>query len=120
MQWKENPEKFKSSGGKIIDALKQAAKIGRESELPSASVCIEQCYDQLKRSYEPRFGGFSKAPKFPQPVNLSFLLRLHARGQCDNTTKQQAIYMCLQTLRMMAKGGIFDHVCLVCYKIFIH
>ncbi len=55
------------------------------------------------------------APKFPTPVNLSFLLRLSAMpvavrdvvgtSECENAT-----FMALTTLRNMTRGGIHDHI----------
>ena len=54
-------------------------------------------------------GGFSKAPKFPQPVNFNFLFTLYAANPKDDKAKQ-ALKMALHTLEMMAKGGIHDHI----------
>ena len=96
-----------------MEALIQSASIGREGDLPSASDCAQLCFNQLQRSYEPDFGGFSKAPKFPQPANMNFLLRLHVHGGLDESDSRKALDMCLYTLGKMAKGGIFDHVNLV-------
>lgn len=111
MKWKENPQKFKNSGESIMAALAQSARMGQGNEVPSASDCGNLCFQQLHRSYEPKFGGFSKTPKFPQPVNLSFLLRWHVLNKGPDSGV--ALEMCVHTLRMMAKGGIFDHVSLV-------
>jgi uncharacterized protein YyaL (SSP411 family) len=56
------------------------------------------------RSYDREQGGFGAAPKFPQPMNLEFLLRCHVRGLPD------ALEMVAGTLRHMALGGIYDQV----------
>ena len=87
--------------------------------VPDAIACATRCFEQLRTSYEPKFGGFSERPKFPQPVNLAFLLRWHVRqsGSEDDAAAQEALEMVVHTLRMMAKGGIFDHVSLVIIKI---
>ncbi len=55
------------------------------------------------------------APKFPTPVNLTFLIRLGAspseivdaigKAECQNATS-----MVTTTLQRMARGGIHDHV----------
>ncbi|XP_045035802.1 spermatogenesis-associated protein 20 isoform X1 [Daphnia magna] len=109
-QWKENPQKFKKSGESIMAALAQAALIGKGNQVPSASECGNLCFKQLRRSYEPKLGGFSEAPKFPQPVNMNFLLRWHVLNKGSDA--DLALDMCAHTLHMMAKGGIFDHVSL--------
>ena len=54
-------------------------------------------------------GGFSKAPKFPQPVNFNFLFTYNAANPKDDKAKQ-GLKMVLHTLDMMAKGGIHDHI----------
>ena len=59
----------------------------------------------LVQRYEPRFGGFDGAPKFPPTMTLDFLLRHWAR-----TGEAQALEMVTHTLRRMARGGIYDQV----------
>jgi uncharacterized protein len=104
--WKQDHEKIIESGNKIVDALResqtaQSAKIDKD--------VFEQAYKQLDRSFDPREGGFSMAPKFPRPVALNFLTRLYARDPKSETGKH-ALEMDLLTLRKMAAGGIHDHV----------
>ena len=60
-------------------------------------------------------GGFSKAPKFPQPVNFNFLFTYYAANPKDDRGKQ-GLKMALHTLDMMARGGIHDHISQVCTK----
>ena len=59
----------------------------------------------LAASFDPVHGGFGGAPKFPQPMLISFLLRHHRR-----TGHGQALAMVLHTLRRMAAGGMRDHL----------
>ena len=55
----------------------------------------------LARDYEPAFGGFGTAPKFPPASALEFLLR---RGG------PEALGMVRRTLDGMAAGGLYDVV----------
>ncbi len=59
--------------------------------MPSADLCAQKCFSQLLRSYDPEMGGFSGAPKFPQPVNLEFLFSMYARGDRAADKNQQAL-----------------------------
>lgn len=76
---------------------------------------LEEAYQHFARKYDSVNGGFAIAPKFPTPVNLSFLLRL---GQWPNTVKDivgdnecaQAAAMAIKTLRNMGRGGIRDQI----------
>ena len=60
---------------------------------------------QLGAAYDAQYGGFGKAPKFPSPQNLLFLLRLSKYGG-DIKLRQMAEH----TLRQMYRGGIYDHI----------
>jgi uncharacterized protein YyaL (SSP411 family) len=59
----------------------------------------------FKREYDPQFGGFGRAPKFPRPSQPAFLLRyaLHAHDP-------EAVKMVLHTCDQMAAGGIYDQI----------
>jgi uncharacterized protein len=59
----------------------------------------------LAKRYEPRFGGFDGAPKFPPTMTLDFLLRQWAR-----TGDATALEMVSHTFRRMVRGGIYDQV----------
>jgi uncharacterized protein YyaL (SSP411 family) len=59
----------------------------------------------LKRTFDPRWGGFGAAPKFPHPFELDFCLRAHAR-----TGDPEALAIVTTTLDRMAEGGIHDHL----------
>ena len=55
--------------------------------------------------YDATCGGFGDAPKFPSPQNLLFLLRYWHREQ-----EQRALSMVENTLRIMARSGVYDAV----------
>jgi hypothetical protein len=50
-------------------------------------------------------GGFGQAPKFPQPMNLDFLLRTWKR-----TGDLKVLAIVERTLERMARGGIYDQL----------
>ncbi len=66
--------------------------------LDDAVVSFEQSFDRVH-------GGFGGAPKFPQPMNLEFLLRAYHR-----TRYPGALAAVETTLRAMARGGIYDQL----------
>ncbi|HEY9723713.1 MAG TPA: thioredoxin domain-containing protein, partial [Oscillatoriaceae cyanobacterium] len=59
----------------------------------------------LKRRYDPQWGGFGGAPKFPPSMTLELLLRLATR-QHDEAARA----MLEHTLVQMARGGLYDHL----------
>jgi uncharacterized protein YyaL (SSP411 family) len=66
---------------------------------------LSRAMSSLVQRYEPRFGGFDGAPKFPPTMTLDFLLRQWAR-----TGEANALEMVTHTFRRMARGGIYDQV----------
>ena len=59
----------------------------------------------MSRAFDPKWGGFGDAPKFPTPHHLTFLLRWYRR-----TADATALAMVEKTLEEMRNGGIFDQV----------
>ena len=59
----------------------------------------------IARGYDTIHGGFGGAPKFPQPMVLELMLRVH-RASGD----EQLLSMATHTLRRMARGGIHDQL----------
>ena len=66
---------------------------------------LSRAVSSLVQRYEPRFGGFDGAPKFPPTMTLDFLLRQWAR-----TGEANALEMVTHTVRRMVRGGIYDQV----------
>jgi len=66
---------------------------------------VKKAYTLLQQSFDPQYGGFGRAPKFPAPHNLGFLLRY-----AFLEPQSQALEMVKKTLDSMADGGIWDHI----------
>ncbi|MEZ0231587.1 MAG: thioredoxin domain-containing protein [Methylophilaceae bacterium] len=65
---------------------------------------IQLAFEHLKSGFDFEHGGFGSAPKFPNPADVNFLLRLAAKGN------KEAEAMALQMLHSMAAGGIYDQI----------
>jgi hypothetical protein len=127
--WKQDHGKIVDQSSKIITAL-QESQAGQSSEAGKIDTSIfDDAEEQLSQAYDAREGGFGRAPKFPRPVALNFLLRYYARtcgigfqpikGQSGSDHRQDAdataagkhaLEMDLFTLRKMATGGMHDHL----------
>ncbi|MDP9311882.1 MAG: thioredoxin domain-containing protein [Chloroflexota bacterium] len=66
---------------------------------------LDQAASSIQQRFDPRYGGWGKAPKFPAPQTIDFLLRQYQR-KGDETVRQQAEY----TLLRMAHGGMYDQL----------
>jgi uncharacterized protein YyaL (SSP411 family) len=107
--WKQDHEKIAAQGAKIIEALRESQAAQSETSAKIDSGLLQNAYEQLDRSFDPREAGFSNAPKFPRPVSLNFLARFYARDP-KSESGQHALEMALFTLRKMAAGGMHDHI----------
>ena len=75
------------------------------SELALNADLLDTTYKKIGTGFDRMHGGFGGAPKFPQPINLEFLLRAYARTG-DLTPLEQVTF----TLDKMARGGIYDQI----------
>ena len=66
---------------------------------------ITNAYDQFHNGFDEEYGGFYRAPKFPSPHNLIFLMRYH-----HSFNNKIALDMATKTLKQMRLGGIYDHI----------
>ena len=51
---------------------------------------LDTAYAQFKEQFEPRFGGFGRAPKFPHPTSIEFLLRYWAKSTLTDAPRHEA------------------------------
>jgi uncharacterized protein len=61
--------------------------------------------DSLLARFDAEWGGFGRAPKFPQPAMLETLLRAAA-----SSGREDLLSAVVTTLDAMAAGGIYDHL----------
>lgn len=78
---------------------------GMVQGIPLEKVWLERGCGLIADSYDPEYGGFSEAPKFPRPVVLDFLLR-YSEGRGDKAARDMALF----TLEKMAAGGMYDQI----------
>ena len=105
----QEPDQVATVSKKLMQDIR-AALVPEES-IPEASAghptraALTQAAEQFAARFDPQYGGFGKAPKFPRSVTLEFLLR-YSRRTDDPTFRNMAV----QTLEAMAAGGIYDQV----------
>ena len=101
--WRNRRGEVEKSAADILDLLQQ-----HNRSLPGADLderIIHAAFDELSRRYDSSNGGFSKAPKFPTPHIVTFLLRFW-----ETSGNDQVLAMVEHTMTAMRLGGIYDHV----------
>lgn len=71
---------------------------------------LERARAQFKGQFDARHGGFGRAPKFPHPTSIEFLLRFYAQRAASGQPDSQALHMARFTLEAMAQGGLYDQL----------
>lgn len=101
--WETRRLEVDQSAEKIIEALRRSSADGGEDALDAG--LLDRAFVELTARFDESHGGFGRAPKFPTPHNMLFLLRYAAR-----TGKGEAAAMVEKTLTAMRRGGIYDHL----------
>jgi uncharacterized protein YyaL (SSP411 family) len=89
----------------MADALNRSAQIRPAGDADLEPAILERAVRGLLRSHDTVEGGFGGAPKFPQPMNLDFLLQTYRRTGDPSILKAVTL-----TLDKMMRGGIYDHL----------
>lgn len=100
--WKTDPEKLIAGARKVSSYFKN--RPASAIRFPEQKL-VEQTVLAIAADYDPIFGGFSAAPKFPMGHVLELLLN-HAHSESNQQLLAQVEY----TLVSMYQGGMFDHI----------
>ncbi|UCH30820.1 MAG: thioredoxin domain-containing protein [Myxococcales bacterium] len=102
--YRNDPAQVVARAQEISQRVEQMAFMRPGPGVPSDKT-IAIAASQLATNFDRVDGGFSGAPKFPQPSRLLMLLRYARRANDPGATAMVTI-----TLDRMAAGGIYDHV----------
>jgi len=88
-------------------AKEVTAAIGRRSGSPTrpdgsedpSPAALENAAARIAQNYDPVYGGFGGAPKFPPSMTLDFLMQIDSGRE-----------IVVNTLTRMERGGMYDHV----------
>jgi uncharacterized protein YyaL (SSP411 family) len=95
--YRERPADVARTSAELVDAIRRGSETRPSTDPLTESILVEATRG-LSRIFDPEWGGFGRAPKFPPASALELLLR---RGQVE---------MAVRTLDAMAAGGMYDIV----------
>jgi uncharacterized protein len=99
--WEKDRPRLLDAGTQLVDLLRTTNQI-----VPSNQALHEDFLDQaattLIQNYDWQHGGWGRAPKFPQPMAIEYLLRRAVRGD------RMASDVAMHALHAMARGGMYD------------
>lgn len=107
-RWAEHHRRDSASlltEGRMLTARVHAlADVSAADAVPGRAV-LDAAFARYRAAFDREHGGFGRAPKFPMPATLEFLLRYHRR-----TGEPDALAMVDRTLAAMAAGGVRDQL----------
>ena len=116
--WRDQRPEIERDADRLSAVVRKGlagASAGRPAPLSRAAAVAGR--DALAEQFDPEFGGFgfnpenARRPKFPEPVNLVFLLDQYRRDpKGGEKTPPGPREMVVTTLDHMARGGIRDHL----------
>lgn len=102
--YRARPDDVAETAASMLAELKRMG-VAEESGGELTPEILDAAERNIARSYDPRHGGFGRAPKFPPAMTLEFLLRQHYRN-----SNAEALEMIENTCRRMAEGGMYDQL----------
>ncbi len=102
--WRTRREDVDRNLDALTEVLGRTARIAPLADLPDAAP-IDAAVAQLRETFDPEWGGFGGAPKFPSTMNLELVLRRHL-DRPDPALREIVV----TSLDAMASGGMYDHI----------
>src|SRR5438552_14992280 len=103
--WRERRDEVVGQAGQLTEALGRLNDL-QPSATPLERALLDGAVAALRSQFDPQWGGFGRAPKFPQESSLELLLRAAATS---GTPRPEILEMVTTTLDALAAGGVYDH-----------
>lgn len=107
--YRQQPDAIEAQSRDLQEALQQLAAADAKAP-PLTDAPFRLAWDQLRASFDKRYGGFGGAPKFPHTTSLEWLLVHWVDVLKEGQPDEQALHMVQQSLSRMALGGIHDQL----------
>ena len=103
--WRDDRARIVESSAQVMDELRRQSAVTATGPDHIPTAVMDSAFQQFRRSYDSKLGGFGGPPKFPRPSVHNFLLRYWKR-----TGNDEALDMVAETLIAMEKGGMNDQL----------
>ncbi len=102
--WRTRPDDLRQNITALAGALTRSANVLPVADYPGPEI-VESGLAQLADQFDPEWGGFATAPKFPSTMSLDLIAR-----SLTTTPDTHRMTMLTTSLDAMASGGIYDHI----------
>jgi hypothetical protein len=102
--WREQRDEVEAAGGRLVQDLVEQGRIDAGTDDPTPAL-LDAATAGIEASFDTANGGWGRAPKFPQPMTIEFLLR---RSVATGDVRPLAVAR--RSLDAMADGGLRDQL----------
>jgi len=103
--YRNRRKEIEQNAGRVLEALKSSTQVSEAVPEELSVDLINEAVRELSQLFDPAWGGFGEAPKFPRSPAVRLLLRHYSR-----THNEDSLHMATMTLEKMAGGGIYDQL----------
>lgn len=104
--WTTERSNLLADAENLLNALKTSEEGETETPTPGdVKEYLDGYIGHFHHAFDERFGGFGRAPKFPQSMNLMVMMRQDFKNKME-----QAEALVNRTLEGMSRGGMYDHL----------
>jgi uncharacterized protein YyaL (SSP411 family) len=102
--WRNRRDDLEQNATALVTAAGRSAETEPQDAVPGRET-VNATLQQLAGVFDPEWGGFGSAPKFPSTFHLELVLRAYM-----TTGAESAREVVTTSLDAMASGGIYDHI----------
>ncbi len=107
--FKERRNEVDAQAENLTEHMLQSNLFGQQIESDTNELFskkkLDEAVENIMRSADKEWGGFGKAPKFPQTFTIQFLLRYYYISKNQETLDQAIL-----SIDKMIEGGIYDQI----------
>jgi len=102
--WRNRRDDLEQNATALVGAARRSAETEPQETVPGREV-VNATLQRLGEVFDPDWGGFGTAPKFPSTFHLELVLRAYM-----STGAEDARRVLTTSLDAMASGGMYDHL----------
>jgi uncharacterized protein YyaL (SSP411 family) len=102
--WRNRRDDLEQNATALVNAARRSAETEPQDAVPGREV-VNATLQRLAGVFDPEWGGFGTAPKFPSTFHLELVLRAYMSNGNDDARR-----VVTTSLDAMASGGMYDHI----------
>jgi uncharacterized protein YyaL (SSP411 family) len=102
--WRDQRAEVEAAGGRLVQTLVEQGRLDAGADDPTGAI-LDRATAAIEAAFDTANGGWGRAPKFPQPMTIEYLLRRHVA-----TGDARPLAIARRSLDAMADGGLRDQL----------